>query len=234
MSNVDGKYPQHPAASAFTLMVGDAFDRLVEDIKENGLIFKIILGKHNNARHRLDGHNRERACIEAGVKPLYDYYEGDDPVGYVKSVNITRRHMNDSQRAMAAKKLSTMTRGGDRSKPPTGALKTQRQAAQEHNVSEKAVERAAIVLKNGTPELIAAVEQEDVSLSRGAEIAKHSKAQQNDMIADSKSELGARTTVQRDKMMTIALLLKDSEVDALRAMCQLTMRSEDARARQGV
>jgi len=52
----------------------------------------------------LDGRNREIACERAGVPPLYASYDGSDPVAYVLSKNVLRRHLNESQRDMVAAK----------------------------------------------------------------------------------------------------------------------------------
>jgi hypothetical protein len=52
----------------------------------------------------LDGRNRYRACNEAGVDPHFRTYEGDDPRGFVRSLNSERRDLTASQRAVIALK----------------------------------------------------------------------------------------------------------------------------------
>lgn len=89
------QYEFHPLSSYFPLMEGEDFKELVEDIKENGLRNRIILydGKI------LDGRNRYNACLEAQIKMQFTDYEGDDPLEYVISQNLKRRHLTASQRA---------------------------------------------------------------------------------------------------------------------------------------
>jgi hypothetical protein len=48
--------------------------------------------------------------MEAGVEPFYDGYDGDDPLGFVVSQNVARRHLDDSQRAMIAARVETCRR----------------------------------------------------------------------------------------------------------------------------
>jgi hypothetical protein len=70
-------------------MEGAAFDELVADIMRNGLVSPIT--KHEDAI--LDGRNRYRACEQARVTPRFIAYEGDDPLGFVISLNLKRRHL---------------------------------------------------------------------------------------------------------------------------------------------
>ena len=98
-------------------------------------------------------------------------YEGDDPAAFVVSLNLKRRHLSESQRAMIAARLANIERGGDRKsvdfKSPIGGLK-QAAAAEMLNVSPKSVERAKTVQKHGIPELQKAVEQGEVAVSAAA------------------------------------------------------------------
>ena len=46
-----------------------------------------------------------------GITPRCEEYSGDDPLGFVVSHNLHRRHMNESQRGMVGAKLANLPRG---------------------------------------------------------------------------------------------------------------------------
>jgi ParB-like chromosome segregation protein Spo0J len=115
----------HPAANIFPLMDRRDYELLKADIVTNGLREEIVIYQGCI----LDGRNRYRACSEAGIEPTFQEYEGDDPGAFVLSMNLHRRHLSPSQRAMIAADLATLKRGGDRSKAQFCAL-THAQAAE--------------------------------------------------------------------------------------------------------
>jgi hypothetical protein len=98
----------HPLANLFPLMKGEEYDALVADIKANGLHEVII----THQGMILDGRNRYRACLVAGVKPnFFDFqstFQGqqiNDPAAFVISANIHRRHLTAEQRRDLIAKL---------------------------------------------------------------------------------------------------------------------------------
>jgi hypothetical protein len=97
-----------PLAELFPLIEGNDFDLLVADIKKNGVREPIWLYDDKI----LDGRNRYRAAKAAKVVCPTRVYRGDDPLSFVISLNLKRRHLDESQRAMVAKKLANMPLGG--------------------------------------------------------------------------------------------------------------------------
>ena len=169
----------HPLANLFPLLEGHEFDSLVASIKTKGLNHPITLYQGKI----LDGRNRYRACIKARVKPRTQNYTGKDPVGFVISENVERRHLSESQRAMVAAKLATLKQGARTDLSPIGEM-SQAQAAEMLNVGKRSVERAVIVREKGTPELAEAVEQGQVPVSAAAQMAKKSAREQRAYVAE--------------------------------------------------
>jgi len=169
----------HAAAEIFPQMDEGNFQELKDDIAANGQQEPIVTYQGQI----LDGRHRYRACTELGIEPLIREYEGDDPWGFVVSMNLHRRHLNDSQRAMIAARLADLQRGGDRSKAHKGAL-THAQAAAQLNVGERLVDKASALL-NGEKagrvedEIVQAVENGNIRLGRAEKIARLPKEQQS-------------------------------------------------------
>jgi hypothetical protein len=97
----------HPLADLFPLLEGAEFEELVADIREHGVHERIVVYRGLI----LDGRNRYRAALAAGVAYPTRIYEGDDPIGLVISRNLHRRHLSTSVRATIAAKLATMRQG---------------------------------------------------------------------------------------------------------------------------
>ena len=160
----------HPLAELFQPLEGEAFDALVVDIKANGLRNPITT--YDNKV--LDGQNRYRACLAAGVKPLFDHYDGDDPLGFVLSMNVQRRHLEEGQRALIAANVANMRQGArtDLAQLPAPVPEvSQAEAAKKLNVSERSVRNAKAVLDSGDAELIDAVKA-GASLRKAAETVR--------------------------------------------------------------
>lgn len=88
----------HPVADIFPMMPEAELKDLAADIEANGLIESIWTYRGKI----VDGRNRYRACLMVGEQPRYQEWRGDesDLVGFVLSLNLKRRHLDASQRAV--------------------------------------------------------------------------------------------------------------------------------------
>jgi ParB-like chromosome segregation protein Spo0J len=189
----------HPLANLFPLLDGTEFEALVADIEKHGCREPI----HTLDGKVLDGRNRWRACQQLGITPEVIEYTGNDPAAFVISLNLRRRHLNESQRAMVAAELATLQNGQRKSGSPIGeAAVTQGEAGKTLNVSKRQVERARKVRAKGSPELIQAVEQGEVSVSAAAEIADQPKAEQKKIVKKGKPAVQAAAKKSKAKKKT--------------------------------
>ncbi len=91
-------YAIHPLALLIPAMSAEELARLTEDIAAHGLVEPIVL----HEGQILDGRHRYQACQAAGVEPHFTVFDGDDPVAYVLSKNLHRRHLTSAQKAAIA------------------------------------------------------------------------------------------------------------------------------------
>lgn len=159
--------PHHPVAAMFPMMEGSEFDQLVADISAHGLREPIQVDREGRI---LDGRNRERACRLAGVPLTTRVYEGDDALAFVLSLNLHRRHLSESQRAMIAARLATSPHGGDRRSDQAENLPlvSQHDAAKLLNISDRSLRSAKAVAGKAAPSLLEAVNQGLVAVSDAA------------------------------------------------------------------
>ncbi len=182
----------HEAADLFPLLQGAAFEELVADIRKNGLLEPILLDGEGRI---LDGRNRYRACLAAGVEPQFEEWKGKGSLAELAlSLNLKRRHLGESQRALVAARLAKMMeaeankRRGRRPElvanvRPIPRRRSSDEAAAMVNVSGRLVTYAIKVLRDGCDELVAAVESGQLPVSTAARLAALPKAEQTQAAA---------------------------------------------------
>jgi hypothetical protein len=212
----------HPVAELFPPLEGEALATLTEDIKRHGLRSAIVL--HEGAI--LDGRNRLVACLASGVRPRFiEWAKKGSPIEWVLSMNLHRRHLDEAQRAMIAAQAQEQFR--DETRTRQKALAGQRKnkardltadrregrartatskAAALLNVSPRLVERAAKVIRDGHPDLVAAVQRGDIALTPAAEVARLPRDQQTKAMRDGADREGTRPMKPIDKYALVGRL----------------------------
>jgi predicted HTH domain antitoxin len=188
----------HPLCTLFPLVEGSDFEDLVEDIREHGLREPIwTLGDSGVV---LDGRNRYRACVEAGVEPLFRAWHGaeDEAVLFVLSQNLHRRHLSTGQRAILAarvmpllrelaakRQVETRSKPGEKAGTPRARTnlsspsppapkpdgRATAAAGKLTGISADTARKGAKVTERGTPQLVEAVQGGTVSVHRAAQLA---------------------------------------------------------------
>jgi hypothetical protein len=195
----------HPVADLFPMMTDDELNDLAEDIKANGLIHPIVLDSEGRL---VDGRNRLAGCQRARIEPTYERLKGHDPVSFILSCNVARRHLTKGQQAMAvarARQLSTKF--------------TSRSAAQSIGVSHQRIHQASAVL-DYAPDLSDAVLSGAKPLNEAYEEAKRrkeasqSREAQLERIQSKDPELWTLVQEERIKLSeAIAILEKREKED---------------------
>lgn len=161
-----GRYELHPVTTLFSLLEGDAYDALFEDIRKNGLLVPIVLTRDGRL---LDGRARLRACLVLGHKPVTTVYEGDDPLALVVSLNLRRRHLSESQRAMVGAEIAALQKGVRADTQDCGSV-TQGEAAAFLNVGVRSIQLARHVRARGVSEIVALVKNDKLAVFAAAQI----------------------------------------------------------------
>lgn len=194
----------HPVASLFPAMSAGEFQALKADIKERGLMEPIWLAKDGRI---IDGRHRYKACRELKIEPtcIRNKYDDDATIaGVVVSLNLKRRHLNESQRAMVAARLKPIyekaaaarMKAGKAPDPTAnvqegGKGTSAQKAAEALNVGARTVEHASRILELATKELVHAVDSGAVAVSAASLLAKYPEAMQRKitkMLAEGKAK----------------------------------------------
>jgi hypothetical protein len=194
-------YKRHALSAAFPTMSETQFADLIDDIKLNGLNEPIVLFQGEI----LDGWNRYQACEQAGVKPHFLNYQGTDPVQYVKSKNLFRRHLSESQRAMAIVACNQWSM-------PTGTMPTNVQMAEEAQVGVRTIARARTAYEAGQVEEVMSgnkslreVEREVKGVRETVQVSTGSIEAYKKQIEDLKNEI----TALRDRNEELQAMAED-------------------------
>jgi hypothetical protein len=157
----------HPLCTLFPRMVGDEYAALVADIAAHGLRQPITLFDGMV----LDGGNRYRACLDAGVPPRIVEFVGSSPVAFVLSNNLHRRHLSPGQQAAIVASAQDWGLAQTVGKPKSGnltGLETVANRQAQSGASDK-TQRDADKVAKASPELARKVAHGEISLPDAVE-----------------------------------------------------------------
>jgi hypothetical protein len=175
----------HEAAGIFPMIDDEDYEAFRQDIKERGLKEPIVTYKGKI----IDGRNRFKACRDLGIKPVYVEWDGDGTITeQVVSLNLHRRHLETGQRALLGAKIAEMLRkeaherqgtrtdlmesiSGGTSTKNLVEVGAERRAGKAAHVSHFNVTHGVKVLKHGIPELVDAINANQVEVSNAAAIS---------------------------------------------------------------
>ena len=188
-------FPDHP----FQVREDEEMNRLVESVKEYGVLTPVVARRTENNRFELiSGHRRKRACQIAGIEVipviLRDLTREEAIIAMVDS-NLQREHILPSEKAFAYKmKLEAMKRQGQRtdltSAPMAGKLRGIESAeivGKQQGESADQVRRY-IRLTELVPELLEMVDQEKIAFRPAVELSYLTEKEQRNLVETIDSE----------------------------------------------
>jgi ParB-like chromosome segregation protein Spo0J len=158
----------HEYANIYRLLNDSEIQKMAESIKEQGQILPIVTYEGLI----LDGRNRYKACLIAGVKPRFEEYTGDDPLGRIAALNDHRRHDNPTELALVGERMASLKRGGtganqyksaESPSEPSAPVITLQRAAELAGTSKAQIKRVRKAKKDGIPELVDMLESSEIT-----------------------------------------------------------------------
>jgi hypothetical protein len=201
----------HPVAAMFPMMSDEELDDLAEDIKANGLLHPVILDAEGML---IDGRNRIEACRRAEMDPTFGLLNGHEPVAFILSQNVARRHLTQGQKCIGIARMLKIT--------PKVIFANK--AAALYGVSENHLTRASVVLKYAD-ELADDVMEGTSSLTDAYEEAKRRKEA-------AESDESRFAVLQRDAP-DLAVMVQEERLTLKGALAELaTRRKEEAKKKR--
>lgn len=158
----------HSLCTLFPQMQDEEYDGLVASMQDHGflksdpiVLIDVTPEMPDAVYEILDGRNRHLAAMDSGVTPEFMEYNGDDPISFVTSRNLDRRHLLTGQKAAIASELAKLVSGQN----AVNGEMTQAEAAEQVGVGEVSIRRYKYVEKHD-PELAHKVKMGEIPLEK--------------------------------------------------------------------
>jgi hypothetical protein len=171
---------------------------LKRDIRDNGQRVSIELWQGKI----IDGRNRYRACRDVRVEPkcrVLQQLPAESPMSYVLSLNLHRRHLDTTQRAMVGARTRTFAGNAGRTPATQHSAEgcSRDSAGAAVNVSGKSIDFATRVLQLGHAEVIAACDRGELAISKAAQLVLLPQDEQRRALRGGKAAVAAAITSLR-------------------------------------
>lgn len=176
-------YERHPLSAAWGEMAEDDYQDLIDSIENIGLQNPIVLYEGQI----IDGWHRYKACEELSIPFTTTELSADtDPRYFVISTNA-RRNQTKAQKAIALSEVYAWKLYGenqhtarvDTQYPPSNSVAD---IAEKAGVSASTIKQAKAVITKAAPEVVQAVKDGKIGLTKASQITKLPKDQQVEAI----------------------------------------------------
>ena len=223
LSEIDDA-PNHP----FKVTIDEDMYKLVDSIRDNGILVPAIVRKKIDGRYELvAGHRRKKACEIVGLETLKSEIRDlsyDQAVVVMVDSNFQRSKLLPSELAFSYKmRMDALKRQGKRtdvtSTPVVAKLRTGEELGKVHNDSREQVRRY-IRLTKLIKELLDMVDEDKIAFRPAVELSYLTKEEQQMLLETIKSEEATPSLSQALKMKQLS---KDGGLDEdriLDIMCE--------------
>ncbi len=217
-------FPNHP----FQVRLDEDMDRLVESVKQNGIITPVTLRPKEDGRYEIvSGHRRKKACelvglstVKAEVKPL----SRDEAVILMVESNLQRSKILPSEKAFSYRmRLEAMNHQGkqyDITLSPMGTkLRSDEELAQQTGDSRNQIQRY-IRLTYLLPELLTMVDEGRIAFRPAVELSYLTETEQRNLLETISYEDATPSLAQAIKMKEFSRAGRLNDDVILSIMCE--------------
>jgi hypothetical protein len=179
-------YTFHKLSAIFPRMGSKQREPFVEDINKHGLRDPICLYEGEI----LDGRERYEACKAVAYtfdeRDFFTLSSEDDPIDYLISHNLHKRHLTESQRGMVAARLATLKLGANQHNKQGTSIEG---ASKLLSVSTATTERAKAVIEKGVPGLVQLVDDNKLKASVAQKVANLPQEKQQELVTQAVAKI---------------------------------------------
>jgi hypothetical protein len=172
----------HPVVHLFSPLPAGQRQKLRKEIQRHACPPVVLWRDEDGVEYLIDGLPQAEICEELGVEVPTTAFAGteEEAILHTWSLNKDRCELSSrNQRALIGARLAKLLSGdaakrqrAGRAGKGSGTGKAAEKAAQMVGLSARTIEAAKTVLENGIPDLVQAVEEDHISISDAARVAK--------------------------------------------------------------